>query len=144
MTCGCVSKTTAVYVSSYIVHIERVFTFDCHKLRAPPCSCALLSSYPKEGAYCEGLFLDGARWNLDEGCLEEPPPMELFYQMPVIHFKVLILNADLPLLLLLVLVGRGSSSILPSMLLLFLFGRQIFKIPQVVSVLPLMSTCPVR
>eukprot|EP00752_Nemacystus_decipiens_P009956 g8879.t1 len=46
-----------------------------------------LSSYPKEGAYCEGLFLDGARWNRQEGCLEEPPPMELFYQMPVIHFK---------------------------------------------------------
>ncbi|CAN0442873.1 unnamed protein product, partial [Laminaria digitata] len=44
-------------------------------------------SYPKEGAYCEGLFLDGARWNRQEGCLEEPPPMELFYQMPVIHFK---------------------------------------------------------
>lgn len=50
--------------------------------------CAKPCSYPKEGAYCDGLFLDGARWNRQEGCLEEPPPMELFYQMPVIHFKV--------------------------------------------------------
>lgn len=45
-------------------------------------------SPPKEGAYCDGLYLDGARWNRQEGCLEEPAPMELFYHMPIIHFKV--------------------------------------------------------
>ncbi|CAM9332211.1 unnamed protein product, partial [Choristocarpus tenellus] len=47
----------------------------------------LISSPAKEGAYCDGLFLEGARWNKTEGCLEEPLAMELFFSMPVIHFK---------------------------------------------------------
>ena len=42
---------------------------------------------PKEGAYIKGLFLEGARWDLDAGCLSEPKPMELFCPMPIIHFK---------------------------------------------------------
>jgi dynein heavy chain, axonemal len=41
----------------------------------------------KEGAYCDGLFLEGARWNKLEGCLAEPEPMQLYHEMPVIHFK---------------------------------------------------------
>ncbi|CAM9527837.1 unnamed protein product, partial [Phaeothamnion confervicola] len=40
-----------------------------------------------EGAYCDGLFLEGARWNRAEGCLEEPLPMELFSPVPPIHFR---------------------------------------------------------
>ena len=34
-----------------------------------------------------GLFLEGAKWDADEGCLAEPDPMALFAPMPVIHFK---------------------------------------------------------
>lgn len=63
----------------------------CGAFLVMPILCAALyciDSYPKEGAYCDGMFLDGAGWNRQDGCLEEPPPMELFYQMPVIHFKV--------------------------------------------------------
>ncbi|CAM9828576.1 unnamed protein product [Chrysoparadoxa australica] len=48
---------------------------------------AELTAAPKEGAYCEGLYLEGARWNRMEGCLDEPLPMELYFQMPVIHFR---------------------------------------------------------
>jgi dynein heavy chain len=44
-------------------------------------------SGPKEGAYCHGLFLEGAKWNKLEGCLAEPEPMQLYCEMPVIHFK---------------------------------------------------------
>jgi len=41
----------------------------------------------KDGAYIRGLFLEGAKWNDEEGCLIEPEPMELTWLMPVIHFK---------------------------------------------------------
>jgi len=42
---------------------------------------------PKEGAYVKGLFLEGARWDNDNGVLCEPLPMELYCTMPIIHFK---------------------------------------------------------
>jgi dynein heavy chain len=42
---------------------------------------------PKEGAYVKGMFLEGARWDHENGCLAEPEPMELFCLMPIIHFK---------------------------------------------------------
>ena len=34
-----------------------------------------------------GFFLEGAKWDLEEGILCEPEPMALFAPMPVIHFK---------------------------------------------------------
>jgi len=46
-----------------------------------------ISSRPKEGAFVKGLFLEGAGWNYDNSCLNEPEPMELIYSMPIIHFK---------------------------------------------------------
>ena len=46
-----------------------------------------ITSGAKEGSYVYGLFLEGARWDGDSGCLKEPSPMELFSPMPVIHFK---------------------------------------------------------
>jgi dynein heavy chain len=42
---------------------------------------------PKEGAYVSGLYLEGAKWNLEGQCLCEPEPMELYWPMPNIHFK---------------------------------------------------------
>ena len=46
-----------------------------------------LQSQPKEGVYIKGIFLEGAGWNRDEGCLCEPEPMQLIVPMPIIHFK---------------------------------------------------------
>ena len=46
-----------------------------------------LNTRPKEGAYIKGLFLEGARWDLENACLAEPFPMELLTPMPIIHFK---------------------------------------------------------
>jgi dynein heavy chain len=46
-----------------------------------------INMQPKEGAYVNGLFLEGARWNMEAGCLAEPAPMELFCTMPIILFK---------------------------------------------------------
>lgn len=42
---------------------------------------------PKEGVYICGLFLEGAGWEYDLTCLQEPVPMELNLVMPVINFK---------------------------------------------------------
>jgi len=46
-----------------------------------------LGVVPKEGAYIKGMFLEGARWDAEAGCLSEPLPMELFCSMPIVHFK---------------------------------------------------------
>jgi len=48
---------------------------------------ATITQYAKEGAYVCGLYLEGARWDLDNGHLTEPQPMELYCDMPVIQFK---------------------------------------------------------
>ena len=48
---------------------------------------ALALTLPQDGAYVKGLFLEGAGWNWEHGCLCEPEPMELIYPMPIIHFK---------------------------------------------------------
>jgi len=41
----------------------------------------------KDGAFITGLYLEGAKWNLEKMCLMEPEVMELICHMPVIHFK---------------------------------------------------------
>ena len=54
------------------------------------CSCRdklSISSYPKDGVYVSGIFLEGATWNFTGGYLEESRPMELISNMPIIHFK---------------------------------------------------------
>ncbi len=48
---------------------------------------ASITVYPKEGAYIKGLFLEGARWDHEYGCLADSNPMELNCPMPIIHFK---------------------------------------------------------
>jgi dynein heavy chain len=46
-----------------------------------------VGEHPPEGAYIAGLFLEGARWAVEDSCLAEPEPMQLFSSMPVIWFK---------------------------------------------------------
>jgi len=46
-----------------------------------------ISSYPKDGVYVSGIFLEGATWNFTGSYLEESRPMELISAMPIIHFK---------------------------------------------------------
>ena len=48
---------------------------------------AHISNAPKEGAYLNGLFLEGARWDYEKNFLIDAEPMKLHYAMPVIHFK---------------------------------------------------------
>ena len=46
-----------------------------------------IQMHPKEGAYIYGLYLEGAGWDFNNGCLTQPIPMKLNQKMPVIHFK---------------------------------------------------------
>jgi len=46
-----------------------------------------ITSYPKEGVYVSGLYVEGACWNFASGFFEEPRPMELVSTMPIVHFK---------------------------------------------------------
>jgi len=42
---------------------------------------------PKDGAYVFGLYLEGARWDIDAGVLSESIPKILFTLMPSIWLK---------------------------------------------------------
>lgn len=46
-----------------------------------------VTSYPKDGVYVYGLYVEGATWNFPGGFLEESRPMELISTMPILHFK---------------------------------------------------------
>ena len=39
---------------------------------------------PKDGAYCYGLLLEGARWDWQSGIMDESRPKEMFSIMPVV------------------------------------------------------------
>jgi len=40
---------------------------------------------PDSGTYVHGFFMEGARWDVEENCLTESKPKELYPTMPVIH-----------------------------------------------------------
>ena len=42
---------------------------------------------PSDGVYIYGLFIENARWNMEDRCLEEPAPGEMYSQIPMIHFR---------------------------------------------------------
>merc|ERR1711871_220890 len=46
-----------------------------------------INAYPKDGVYVTGLYVEGACWNFSSGFFEEPKPMELVSNMPVVHFR---------------------------------------------------------
>jgi len=48
---------------------------------------AAIAQGPKEGAYMYGMVLEGARWDSSQNTLADANPMELYADMPVIHFK---------------------------------------------------------
>jgi dynein heavy chain len=45
---------------------------------------------PREGAYVHGLFMEGARWDVQTGCIMESRLKDLFPVMPVIFIKAII------------------------------------------------------
>lgn len=50
------------------------------------CHC---SSPPKEGAFVNGLFMEGARWDTTIGAIGTSRLKELFPMMPVIYIRAI-------------------------------------------------------
>ncbi|XP_065078949.1 dynein beta chain, ciliary [Ochlerotatus camptorhynchus] len=44
---------------------------------------------PREGAYVHGIFMEGARWDVQQGIIMESKLKELYPQMPVINIRAL-------------------------------------------------------
>jgi dynein heavy chain len=40
---------------------------------------------PTFGCFIDGLYLEGARWDIEKGCLDRQRPKELIYKMPCIR-----------------------------------------------------------
>jgi dynein heavy chain, axonemal len=51
------------------------------------CSICKLLSFPIEGAYVKGIFLEGARYDKKKCILSESKPKELFTRLPIIWLK---------------------------------------------------------
>jgi dynein heavy chain len=48
---------------------------------------AQITALPKEGSYIKWMTLENARWNVEQGALAEPEPMQLHNPMPTTLFK---------------------------------------------------------
>merc|ERR1711964_797030 len=46
-----------------------------------------IETHAREGAFVEGMFLEGARWDSNANCLDESKPKEMFCRMPVVNCK---------------------------------------------------------
>jgi dynein heavy chain len=44
-------------------------------------------THSQDGILISGLWIDGARWSLDQGSLVESEPGVMFAPLPVIHFR---------------------------------------------------------
>lgn len=49
--------------------------------------CLCYREPPRDGAYVDGLFLEGARWDKSLNSLTNSKLKELFFEMPLIHIK---------------------------------------------------------
>jgi dynein heavy chain, axonemal len=70
------------YARRYIIPIDDV-VFDFHML---PKDATAYPTPPDNGVYTDGFFLEGARWDGEQGCLEESMPKVLFSPAPLIHW----------------------------------------------------------
>lgn len=51
-----------------------------------------VDAIPREGAFICGLVLEGARWDIQAGQVEESKPREMYSPLPVIHCKAMVDN----------------------------------------------------
>ncbi|CAK9799022.1 Dynein beta chain, ciliary [Anthophora plagiata] len=48
-----------------------------------------ITSAPREGAYINGLYMEGARWDLQAGCISDSRFKELFPLMPIVYIRAI-------------------------------------------------------
>ncbi|CAM9110379.1 unnamed protein product, partial [Ectocarpus fasciculatus] len=80
-----ITGTLQNYARKYSRPIDKV-EFDFRVLT--PSEVEISSSLkPKDGAYIKGLFMEGARWDVENHVIDESLPRELFIQMPHLHLS---------------------------------------------------------
>jgi len=79
---GFLVGTLQNYARKYQKPIDTI-NFETVVLRCK--SQAELTEKPEDGCYIWGLFMEGARWNADEFCLDESEPKVLFTEMVPMH-----------------------------------------------------------
>lgn len=45
-----------------------------------------IDTVPPEGAYINGLFMEGARWNYEKSVMDEALPKILYDEFPIVNF----------------------------------------------------------
>eukprot|EP00931_Biecheleriopsis_adriatica_P003888 TRINITY_DN10563_c0_g2_i1.p1 TRINITY_DN10563_c0_g2~~TRINITY_DN10563_c0_g2_i1.p1 ORF type:complete len:2985 (-),score=661.93 TRINITY_DN10563_c0_g2_i1:306-8801(-) len=69
---------------SQYLELDRLSVFTEVTKRLDP---KAVDSLAREGAFVSGMFLEGARWDVNGNCLEDSKPKEMFTPMPVINCK---------------------------------------------------------
>jgi dynein heavy chain len=49
---------------------------------------------PSDGCYINGLFIEGASWNIQKQCLAEAPPRKLFNPLPVVWLQPVVITSN--------------------------------------------------
>lgn len=80
---GFMTGTLQTYARNYLKPIDQL-TFKYKLL--PSYDHNIYIKPPKDGIYVYGLFIEGARWNMNKRHLDEQLPGEMTSSMPVIHF----------------------------------------------------------
>ncbi|KAL0235251.1 hypothetical protein GEMRC1_001833 [Eukaryota sp. GEM-RC1] len=80
---GFLTGTLQNYARKYKIPIDSI-SFEFHVLDKTK---EEITSPPAEGCYVYGLYLDGARWDLDQKLITDALPKQLYNELPVIWFK---------------------------------------------------------
>jgi len=51
-----------------------------------------IDTMAREGAYVTGMFLEGARWDVNSNCLDDSKPKEMFSKMPIVNCRAGMVN----------------------------------------------------
>ena len=80
---GFMTGTLQTYARKHLQAIDLLqFKFTVMKVSDP----SEVKKAPEDGILVFGLFVEGAKWSAESGCLEEQVPGEMSSSMPLIHF----------------------------------------------------------
>lgn len=81
---GFLTGVLQTHARQYKIAIDELaFAFECLEFEEPN----QVEEKPQDGVFIYGLFMDGARYNRDQKCIDDQYPDELYDKMPLIHFK---------------------------------------------------------